>query len=339
MTEGTYKQAGVDLEASQNLKRRIRDIVTPTHGPQVLAGVGAFGAMYQFSGHREPILVSSTDPVGTKLRLAVMMERYDTIGVDLVNACINDVIVCGARPIFFLDYINMSSLCPDVVEELLGGMAQACQEVNCALIGGETAEMPGVFAEGNFDVSGFVVGVVEKSEMIDPTTISHGDVLIGVPSNGLHTNGYSLVRHVYGLDTDPAPLREHRPELGETLGDALLRPHPPYLDALAPVFSRVKGIAHITGGGLIENVPRMLPDDVTARFDTRAWPFPPIFNTIQEDGGIPRDEMYRVFNMGLGMVLVCDPSEVDAVVNLVPDSMIVGEVFSSSGDEQVVLQS
>jgi phosphoribosylformylglycinamidine cyclo-ligase len=199
--------------------------------------------------------------------------------------------------------------------------------------------MPGVFAEGNFDVSGFVVGVVEKSEMIDPTTISHGDVLIGVPSNGLHTNGYSLVRHVYGLDTDPAPLREHRPELGETLGDALLRPHPPYLDALAPVFSRVKGIAHITGGGLIENVPRMLPDDVTARFDTRAWPFPPIFNTIQEDGGIPRDEMYRVFNMGLGMVLVCDPSEVDAVVNLVPDSMIVGEVFSSSGDEQVVLQS
>ena len=339
MTEGTYKQAGVDLEASQNLKRRIRDIVTPTHGPQVLAGVGAFGAMYQFSGYREPILVSSTDPVGTKLRLAVMMERYDTIGVDLVNACINDVIVCGARPIFFLDYINMSSLRPDVVEELIGGMAQACQEVNCALIGGETAEMPGVFAEGNFDVSGFVVGVVEKSEMIDPTTISHGDVLIGVPSNGLHTNGYSLVRHVYGLDTDPAPLREHRPELGETLGDALLRPHPPYLEALAPVFSRVKGIAHITGGGLIENVPRMLPDDVAARFDTGAWPFPPIFNTIQEDGGIPRDEMYRVFNMGLGMVLVCDPSEVDAVVNLVPDSMIVGEVFSSSGDEQVVLQS
>ena len=339
MTEGTYKQAGVDLEVSQNLKRRIRDIVTPTHGPQVLAGVGAFGAMYQFSGYREPILVSSTDPVGTKLRLAVMMERYDTIGADLVNACINDVIVCGARPIFFLDYINMSSLCPDVVEELIGGMAHACQEVNCALIGGETAEMPGVFAEGNFDVSGFVVGVVEKSEMIDPTTISHGDVLIGVPSNGLHTNGYSLVRHVYGLDTDPAPLREHRPELGETLGDALLRPHPPYLDALAPVFSRVKGIAHITGGGLIENVPRMLPDDVAARFDTRAWQIPPIFNTIQEDGGIPRDEMYRVFNMGLGMVLVCDPSEVDAVVNLVPDSMIVGEVFSSSADEQVVLQS
>ena len=193
MTEGTYKQAGVDLEASQNLKRRIRDIVTPTHGPQVLAGVGAFGAMYQFSGHREPILVSSTDPVGTKLRLAVMMERYDTIGVDLVNACINDVIVCGARPIFFLDYINMSSLRPDVVEELLGGMAQACQEVNCALIGGETAEMPGVFAEGNFDVSGFVVGVVEKSEMIDPTTISHGDVLIGVPSHQRLLAGASRV--------------------------------------------------------------------------------------------------------------------------------------------------
>ena len=339
MTEGTYKQAGVDLEASQNLKRRIRDIVTPTHGPQVLAGVGAFGAMYQFAGYEEPILVSSTDPVGTKLRLAVMMERYDAIGVDLVNACINDVIVCGARPIFFLDYINMSSLRPDVVEELVGGMAQACQEVNCALIGGETAEMPGVFAEGNFDVSGFVVGVVEKSEMIDPTTISDGDVLIGVPSNGLHTNGYSLVRHVYGLDTDPSPLHETRPELGESLGDALLRPHPPYLDALAPVFSQVKGIPHITGGGLIENVPRMLPDDTTSNSDTRASPTPPIFTTIQEDGGIPRDEMYRVFNMGLGMVLVCDPSEVDAVVNLVPDSIVVGEISSGSGDEQVMLQS
>jgi phosphoribosylformylglycinamidine cyclo-ligase len=339
MTEGTYKQAGVDLEASQNLKRRIRDIVTPTHGPQVLAGVGAFGAMYQFSGYREPILVSSTDPVGTKLRIAVMMERYDTIGVDLVNACINDVIVCGARPMFFLDYINMSSLRPDVVEELLGGMAQACKEVNCALIGGETAEMPGVFADGNFDVSGFVVGVVEKSEMIDSSTIREGDVLIGVPSNGLHTNGYSLVRHVYGLDTDPAPLHETRPELGETLGDALLRPHPPYLDALAPVFSQVKGIAHITGGGLIENVPRMLPNNVTANFDTRTWMIPPIFNTIQEDGGIPRDEMYRVFNMGLGMVLVCDPSEVDQVIRSVPNSMIVGDVTANSRSEQVVLQS
>lgn len=338
MTEGTYKQAGVDLEGSQDLKRRIRDIVTPTHGPQVLAGVGAFGAMYQISGYREPILVSSTDPVGTKLRLAAMMDRYDTIGVDLVNACVNDVIVCGARPIFFLDYVNMNRLRPDVVEALVAGMAAACAEVNCALIGGETAEMPGMFAEGSFDVSGFVVGVVERSEMIDPSAIRPGDALVGVPSNGLHTNGYSLVRHVYGLDADPTPLNESRPELGETLGEALLRPHPPYLDALAPAFSRVKGIAHITGGGLIENVPRMLPDGVCARFDTSAWPVPPIFTAIQEDGSISSEEMYRVFNMGLGMVLVCDPSRVDEVTARVPDSMVVGEVVAGDGGEQVILR-
>ena len=337
MTDRTYRQAGVDLEASQDVKRRIGSIVRRTHGPEVLAGVGAFGAMYAFSGYKDPVLVASTDPVGTKLKLAVMTGRFEAIGEDLVNACVNDVIVCGAKPILFLDYVNMSALRPDVVLTLVEGMARACEQVGCALIGGETAEMPGIFAGDNFDVSGFVLGVVERSAMIDTSRIGVGDALIGVPSNGLHTNGYSLVRHVYGLDSDPSPLSEYRPELGETLGDALLRPHPSYFSLLEPVFGLVNGIAHITGGGLIENIPRMLPDGVAARFDTSSWPVPPIFTQIQEDGGISRDEMYRVFNMGLGMVLTCDRTRTADVLALIPDALEVGEVVEDTGSGRVIL--
>ena len=337
MTKQAYKQAGVDLEASREVKRRIHDIAARTHGPEVLAGVGAFGALYSFAGYENPVLVASTDPVGTKLKLAVMTDRYEGIGADLVNACVNDVIVCGAKPLLFLDYINMSRLRSEVVVTLVEGMARACEEVACALIGGETAEMPGVFAGDNFDVSGFVLGVVERSEMIDTSKIEAGDVLIGVPSNGLHTNGYSLVRHVYGLDSDPSPLYEFRSKLDETLGDALLRPHVPYYNRLKPAFGMVKGIAHITGGGLIENVPRMLPNDLSARFDTDAWPVPPIFPQIQEDGGISRDEMYRVFNMGLGMVLACDRGRVSEVLGLISDAMEVGEVIMADVGERVML--
>ena len=337
MTKQAYKQAGVDLEASREVKRRIHDIAARTHGSEVLAGVGAFGALYSFAGYADPVLVASTDPVGTKLKLAVMTGRYEGIGADLVNACVNDVIVCGARPLLFLDYINMSRLRSEVVVTLVEGMARACEEVGCALIGGETAEMPGVFADDNFDVSGFVLGVVERSEMIDTSKIEEGDVLIGVPSNGLHTNGYSLVRHVYGLDSDPSPLYEFRSELGETLGDALLRPHTPYYNQLKPVFGRVKGIAHVTGGGLIENVPRMLPDGLGSRFDTDSWPVPPIFTKIQQDGFISRDEMYRVFNMGLGMVLACDRDRVSEVLGMVPDAVEVGKVVSGEGGGRVML--
>ena len=340
MNEQTYQAAGVDLDASARVKRRIGAIVNRTHGPEVLAGVGAFGAMYAFSGYADPVLVASTDPVGTKLKLAVMTGRFEGIGEDLVNACVNDVIVCGAKPILFLDYINMSALRPDVVETLVEGMARACEAVGCALIGGETAEMPGVFADGNFDVSGFVLGAVERDAMIDTSQIAPGDALIGIPSNGLHTNGYSLVRHIYGLDADPSPLSEYRDALGETLGDALLRPHPPYYRQLEPVFGIVKGIAHVTGGGLIENVPRMLPggpDSVSARFDPSSWPVPPIFREIQEDSAISRDEMYRVFNMGLGMVLVCAPERVNETLRLIPDAVQVGEITAANGAERVII--
>ena len=338
MNTPPYKKAGVDLEASQEVKRRIGAIAARTHGREVLAGVGAFGAMYAFGGYDDPVLVASTDPVGTKLKLAAMTGRWEGVGADLVNACVNDVIVCGAKPILFLDYINMSALRADVVIALVEGMARACEAVGCALIGGETAEMPGVFADGAFDVSGFVLGAVERAEMIDGSRITAGDALIGVASNGLHTNGYSLVRATYGLDEDPSPLREYRAELGETLADALLRPHPPYYDALRPAFGIAKGIAHITGGGLMENVPRILPTGLAARFDASSWTPPPIFATIQRDGNIPQDEMFRVFNMGLGMAIACAPARADEIASLIPNAAPVGEVVPHEGGERVIIE-
>ena len=332
----SYKAAGVDLDASRRVKQRIGSIAAQTYGPEVLSGVGGFGAMYALSGYREPVLVSSTDPVGTKLKVAAM-GRFDSIGTDLVNACINDIIVCGARPLFFLDYIATSRLEPDVVEALVAGIAAACREAGCALIGGETSEMPGVFRDGSFDVSGFVVGAVEKSDIIDGSSVREGDVLLGIPSNGLHTNGYSLARHVFGLDDDPSPLYEHRPELGQTLGEALLTPHPAYYHVLRPALSLLKAIAHITGGGLFENVPRVLPDGLGARFDRTTWQAPPIFAAIQARGEIPNDEMFRVFNMGLGMVIVCDPSKADDVIEEIPSALVVGRITEVADDTRVIL--
>ena len=337
MTEQTYKAAGVDLDAAQDIKRRIKAIVSPTHGPQVLGGIGAFGAMYELSGYEEPVLVASTDGVGTKLKIAEMMGRYDTIGEDLVNACVNDVIVCGARPLFFMDYVSVGLLEPKMLEALLEGMVRACQEADCALIGGETAQMPGLYAEGDFDMAGFAVGVVEKSAMLSADSVREGDVLVGLPSNGLHTNGYSLVRHVLGLDEDSSPLRESHPGLGQTLGEALLAPHRSYYQILRPAFPLVKAIAHITGGGLPENVPRALRDGLAARFDTTTWPLPPVFTVLGETSNVASDEMYRVFNMGLGMVLICDRSRAGDVVSSVPEAMVVGEVIKPTDQRRVIL--
>ena len=336
-TRDSYTDAGVDLDAAQHIKDRIKAIVAPTHGPEVLAGVGGFGAMFELSNYRKPVLVSSTDGVGTKAKIAAAMSRFDTLGEDIVNACINDVMACGARPLFFLDYIAVDKLDPEIVEVLIGGMARACQEVGCALIGGETAQMPGVYVVGGFDLAGFVVGVVEKSAMLDPSTVQEGDVLLGVPSNGIHTNGYSLVRHALGLDEDPAPLWEFDANLGQTLGEALLTPHRSYYRTVSPSFPLLKAIAHITGGGLVENVPRVLPQGLGARFDTGKWLVPPIFAVVQEAGQVGRDEMYRVFNMGLGMVLVCEESRVDETIALVPEARLVGEVVRTEDERRVML--
>ena len=337
MTDHTYSAAGVSLDAAQEIKARIKDIAAPTHGPQVLGGLGGFGALYQLSGYREPVLVSSTDGVGTKLKIAGMMDAYDAIGEDLVNACVNDVVACGATPLFFLDYIAVGPLVPEVVEVLLEGMARACNEVGCALIGGETAQMPGLYAEGELDLAGFAVGAVEREALPDHSSVVAGDALVGIPSNGLHTNGYSLVRHALGLEDDPAPLREFHPELGRTLGEALLVPHRSYYRTLRPLFPLVKGMAHITGGGLVENVPRVLPDGLAARFDTTAWQAPPIYSVLGELTSIPTEEMYRVFNMGLGMVLVCEEARVDEIIALVPEATVVGEIVPATGECRVTL--
>jgi len=327
----TYQDAGVSLAASERVKRKIKELAEKTYGPSVLGGVGGFGAMYRVAGYRDPVLVSSTDPVGTKLMVAGMAGDYTNIGADLVNACVNDLIVIGADPMFFLDYIATSRLDPVVLETIVEGIAGACQAVGCALIGGETSEMPGVFAADNMDLSGFVVGVVEADQMLRPLEkIEVGDALIGVPSNGLHTNGYSLVRHVFGLNHDASPLKEYIVELGETLGESLLRPHPSYYKKLRPIFGLSKGIAHITGGGLHENVPRMLPEGLGARFNSSKWEIPQVFKLLQHRGSIDIDEMYRVFNMGLGMVVACEPEKASGILSTVEGSVLAGEVIETT---------
>ena len=337
MIDHTYKSAGVDRDAAEVIKGRIKSIAERTHGPEVVGGIGGFGGMYQLAGYKEPVLVSSTDSVGTKVKLAVALGRYEGLGEDVVNACVNDVIVSGAKPLYFLDYIGMGKLAPDIVEALARGMVRACEEADCALIGGETAELPGMHGDREFDLVGFAVGVVEKSAILEPQDVQAGDLLIGIPSSGLHTNGYSMVRHILGLDEDSSPLKEFHPELSRTLGEELLEPHRSYYAVVRSVLGLVKSMAHITGGGLIENVPRALPAGLGARFDTSAWSLPPVFSILEERSNADRDEMYGVFNMGLGLVLVCESARVEQVLSVAPEATVVGEVTAAQGDRRVVL--
>jgi len=338
--KSTYESAGVNLQSSEKIKNKIKNLAKQTYNPNVIGGVGGFGAMYKISGYQEPILVSSTDPVGTKLMVAGMIGNYSYIGEDLVNACINDLIVVGAEPLFFLDYIATSEMIPSVVETIVSGISEACKNVGCALIGGETSEMPGVFNESNFDISGFVVGVVEADQMLDPINTSRaGDLLIGLPSNGLHTNGYSLVRHVFNLPNNLDILEEKINESGETLGEALLKPHLSYYEDLKKAFPLCKGIAHITGGGLYENMPRILPNDIQAEFDASLWNIPSIFHFIEKKGSIDVDEMYRVFNMGLGMVIICTPENASEILEKIPYSNIVGKLQHRVSGDRVSLKN
>jgi phosphoribosylformylglycinamidine cyclo-ligase len=327
-----YSSAGVDTDAANRAVERIRSVASGTLRPEVLAGVGPFSALFALGKYREPVLVSSTDGVGTKVLLARVLDRYDSVGQDLVNHCVNDILTSGAEPLFFLDYLAGAGVDEDTKVALVTGMSLACKANGCALIGGETADMPGVYNGGDFDIAGFIVGVVERSAVIDGSAIRAGDSLLGLPSNGLHTNGYSLVRRIWDIEThaDPETARETLgriyPELGESLADALLRPHPSYLHALRPALPLLLGIAHITGGGLIDNVPRILPEGLAARFDSSAWPRPPIFGLIQRRGEVPSGQMYRTFNMGVGAVLVVRPDAAAEVCRLVPDAMLIGEV-------------
>ncbi len=337
MTGSTYRDAGVDLAAADRAKARIAALAAATHGPEVLGSVGGFGGLFELSGYRRPVLVSGTDNVGTKLKIALAMGRFEGLGRDVVNACVNDVIVCGAKPLFFLDYIATGRMDADLAEEIVRGVAAACIENGCALIGGETSELPGLFAPGEFDLSGFAVGVVEKDAILDAAAIRPGDALLGLPSSGLHTNGFSLVRRIFGVDDNPQALHERVPALDATLGDALLAPHRAYYPLVAPVLPHLKGMAHVTGGGFPGNVPRCLPTGVAARIDLDAWDVPPIFRLVQERGRVEDAEMYRVFNMGIGMVLVVAPDAVATVRAAVPDARVVGEVVATDGDPTVEL--
>jgi len=279
--------------------------------------------------------VSSTDGVGTKLKIANVLDKHNTIGIDIVNHCVNDILTCGAEPLFFLDYIGIGKLMPEKVEAIAQGLAQACREVGCALIGGETAEMPDIYTGKDYDLVGFIVGVVEKKKIIMGKTIAVGDTVIGLPSSGLHTNGYSLVRKLFG--ETPSALNTRYSELGRTLGEELLEPHRCYYHQLKPLLPIIKGMAHITGGGLMGNVPRILPEGIAAQFHTQAWTIPPIFQLIQQRGNVDRDEIYRVFNMGIGMVVICSPDNVDRLTQALPEAKIIGEVAKQVGKARVVI--
>jgi len=296
--------------------------------------VGFFGGLFEFKGYQQPVLVSSVDGVGTKLKLALALGKHDTVGIDIVNHCVNDILTCGAEPLFFLDYIAAGKLQPEQVGEVAKGLASACREVGCALIGGETAEMPGLYTGEDYDLVGFIIGVVEKTRIIQGKKTAAGDIIIGLPSSGLHTNGYSLARKVFG-ETSSA-LNTHYPELGRTLGEALLEPHRSYYHQLKPLLPLIKGLAHITGGGLIGNVPRVLPEGLTASFDSRSWSVPPIFSLIQRRGNVDREEMYRVFNMGIGMVIICSKDNVDHFTKMLPEAKVIGEVINQKGARVVI---
>jgi phosphoribosylformylglycinamidine cyclo-ligase len=311
-----YKQSGVDIDAGNEVVRRIRALARSTFTPGVLSDIGSFGGLFALPAEAADLgLVSSADGVGTKLRVAFMTGVHTSIGADLVNHCVNDILVQGAHPLFFLDYLATGRLDPDVAVQVVEGLAGACRANGCALLGGETAEMPGFYADGEYDVAGFIVGAVRRGALIDGRAIRPGDALIGLPSSGLHTNGYSLARRIA---FEMARLRPDSivPALGVSVGEALLVPHRTYLPVVRPLLGsgRIKGMAHVTGGGLTENVPRMLPPDVQAAIDRRLWPVPPIFSWLQQTGSVPDEDMLRTFNMGIGLVMACEAGEADQLI-------------------------
>ena len=337
MTGETYQASGVQLDAMEDLKDRIKAFASMTHGPEVVGSGGGFAGLFELSGYRQPVLVASADGVGTKLKVAAQLGHFESIGQDLVTLNVNDILTKGAKPLFFLDYVSFSDLDQQRMETLLRGITWGCREVGCALIGGETAQMPGLYANDDFDLAGFVVGVAEKDGLFDSESIVPGDALVGIPSSGLHTNGFSLVRRVFNSDEDPSVLFKQFGDLNHRLGEELLTRHRCYYPELQPAFPVIKGLSHITGGGLPGKVPPVLPDSVAAKFNNGSWEVPPIFRLIQQEGGISDDEMYRVFNMGLGMVAVCNQDDVTAIKQAVPDAVIVGSVIERAGEAQVLI--
>jgi len=329
-----YKSAGVDIDAGNEAVRRIRALARSTFTPGVLSEIGSFGGLFQLEPgrFREPVLVASADGVGTKLKVAFLAGKHNTVGVDLVNHCVNDILMQGAEPLFFLDYLSTGRLSPEVAESIVGGMASACRDNGCALLGGETAEMPGFYGDGEYDLAGFIVGVVDRNRLINGRTIAIGDVLVGVPSSGLHTNGYSLARRI-AFDQLGLTVDRHIPELGRTLGDVFLEPHRSYLPLIRPLLDggRIKGMAHITGGGITDNLSRILPHGTAAVVDAASWQVPPLFRWLRHSGRVPIDDMMRTFNMGIGLIIVAAREKAEQLIDELAarggrDARVIGEI-------------
>jgi len=340
MTEQrAYAAAGVDIAARSRFAAGLPGILAQARRPEVLSDAGPFSGLFRLGEkYRDPVLAASADGIGTKVKLQLAAGRLDLCGADILGHSVNDILACGAEPLFFLDYIAGNGLTNEQKTTLVEGVARACAEAGCALLGGETADMPDVYAEGDFDLAGFIVGVVERDRIIDGAKVAAGDVLLGIASSGLHTNGFSLARRALNVangETRDETLRrlDERPALlgGQTLGEALLATHRPYFKELAPVLDRVHGIAHITGGGYTENVPRILPPDLTAVFDTKAWAAPGVFRLIQQRGEIAAEEMYEVFNMGIGLVVMVGREDVEAVRAAIPEAIEVGRIVEATG--------
>jgi len=342
----TYKEAGVDIDIADKAKDKIKSIVRKTFTKGVLCDIGKFGGFFRFNykDYKNPVLISSVDGVGTKLKIASLLKKYDTVGIDLVNHCVNDILVHGAKPLFFLDYIAMAKAEPNVVVDIVKGLTTACKLERCALIGGETAQMPDIYEEGDFDLVGLIVGVVEKNEIIDGRDIKIGDKIIGLPSNGLHTNGYTLVRKLF-FEKKKYRVNDFIPELKTTLGRELLKPHKSYSKIIFKLIRKftIKGIAHITGGGFLDNIPRILPKDVSVIIKKDTWRILPIFNLVRRLGNLDDLEMFRTFNMGIGMVLVVSDKESSKIIsylNKVDEKAYeIGEIvgFKGGGNKVILL--
>jgi phosphoribosylformylglycinamidine cyclo-ligase len=334
-----YRSSGVDIDAGHEVVRRIKDLARGTFTPGVLSEIGSFGGLFSLEslGLRDAVLVASADGVGTKLKVAFLANVHDTVGEDLVNHCVNDILVQGAEPLFFLDYLATGRLTPEVAASIVAGMARACRNNGCALLGGETAEMPGFYNDGEYDLAGFIVGAVRRDRLVDGRSIAPGDVVLGLPSSGLHTNGYSLARRIVfehlGLEVE-----SHVPELGTTVGAALLAPHRSYLPVVRPLLGdgTIKGMAHLTGGGVTDNLPRILPRGTSARIDRSRWEVPPLFRWLVRAGDVPVADAYRTFNMGLGLLVVVAEADAERVSQRLrecgePDVRLVGRIIAGDG--------
>ncbi len=336
----SYRTSGVDINAGYRAVALMKSHVEKTFTSGVLSGLGGFGGLFELDITKtpHPLLVCGTDGVGTKLKLAFLMDRHDTVGIDCVAMCVNDVICCGAEPQLFLDYIALGKNVPQKVESIVKGVAAGCIEAGCALIGGETAEMPGFYPVDEYDLAGFAVGVVDKSKVFDNSTIVEGDLLVALPSSGVHSNGFSLVRKVFGLDSNPSVLARFEPSLGRTLGEALLEPTRIYVRALLDLAQKVsvKAAAHITGGGFYENIPRCLPPGKSAKIFLRDVRVHPIFSVIQQEGAIPTSDMYNTFNMGVGMVVVLDSEAAKVALSSIEGSYILGSIIEGEGGVELV---